>query len=654
MKKGLIAGISVGLVVILLAAIFIGSGSNQRKLNGLLDLGQKYLDEMEYEDAVVVFDEAIVIDPKCEQAYMGKAQAQYALGRYEDAVATLREGIEKVDDSTELEVFLQQILDEMSDIVTEENTVEIEEKSECPFLLNYTRIVRRTDTEEPDIQLEILGGNAEENYIWKSDNLECATVSEAGLVTGFPVAGNAVIEVTDETVRCERCLVEIIDSQETSEYENVRIEVDSGEPESNRYFIASLLKEEEQQETEIISESWLGVRYVYYSGDIVIPEQLTYKGQDISVTGISEYAFYWCNAMESISIPATVRNVTNYGNPFNYCFELEEIKVDDNNAFLKSVDGVLYSKDGKELISYPAAKSGGTYTIPNEVEKIYSGAFVGCRNLQEILVEEGNRYYESIDGVLMDKENRLIAYPIGNKAVSYTTPDNIVQIGENAFYMSELEEVICKGVENISTEGFRQSSKLKRIGGGHVTKSLSVRGRHLNSKEVVEISGIDEMDKLEYLGLDFFDDSTTKTMDLQEIGKLKSLKHLYICGIKDLSELKWIKNLQLLEWMEISGTELGTNDLSLFEGLSALETVTVSRIQTLSDISWVRELNKLQRINLSADKIATEDFSSLFELPNLQYVSIANHSKNEKLAEQFETIKTENPNMTVSYSEYGE
>ena len=183
---------------------------------------------------------------------------------------------------------------------------------------------------------------------------------------------------------------------------------------------------------------------------------------------------------------------------------------------------------------------------------------------------------------------------------------------------------------------------------------MSVRGRHLNSKEVVEISGIDEMDKLEYLGLDFFDDSTTKTMDLQEIGKLKSLKHLYICGIKDLSELKWIKNLQLLEWMEISGTELGTNDLSLFEGLSALETVTVSRIQTLSDISWVRELNKLQRINLSADKIATEDFSSLFELPNLQYVSIANHSKNEKLAEQFETIKTENPNMTVSYSEYGE
>ncbi len=340
MKKGLIAGISVGLVVILLAAIFIGSGSNQRKLNGLLDLGQKYLDEMEYEDAVVVFDEAIVIDPKCEQAYMGKAQAQYALGRYEDAVATLREGIEKVDDSTELEVFLQQILDEMSDIVTEENTVEIEEKSECPFLLNYTRIVRRTDTEEPDIQLEILGGNAEENYIWKSDNLECATVSEAGLVTCFPVAGNAVIEVTDENGRCERCLVEIIDSQETSEYENVRIEVDSGEPESNRYFIASLLKEEEQQETEIISESWLGVRYVYYSGDIVIPEQLTYKGQDISVTGISEYAFYWCNAMESISIPATVRNVTNYGNPFNYCFELEEIKVDDNNAFLKSVDGV--------------------------------------------------------------------------------------------------------------------------------------------------------------------------------------------------------------------------------------------------------------------------------------------------------------------------
>lgn len=651
MKKGLIAGISIGLVVILLAAIFIGSGSNQRKLNGLLDLGQRYLDDMAYEDAVVVFDEAIVIDPKCEQAYMGKAQAQYALGRYEDAVATLREGIEKVDDSTELEVFLQQILDEMSDIVTEEAAVEIEEKTERPFLLNYTEIERCINTNEPNIQLEILGDDTTENLNWESDNPKCVTVSETGLVTCLPdVMGTAHIKVTDEDGRNDSCFVRIIGSDENSEYDIMRLEAGDENQKSDIYFNVSLSKKEQKKVIEIINDPSL---YVYYSGDISIPEHLKYKGENMPVTGISLDAFCWCNTMKSLFIPESVTEVNYYknnSNLFEYCFELEKIKVDDNNAFLKSVDGVLYSKDGKELISYPAAKSGDTYTIPSEVEKIYSGAFVGCRNLQEILVEEGNRYYESVDGVLMDKENRLIAYPIGNKAVSYITPDNIVQIEENAFYMSKLEEVVCRGVEEISTKGFRQSSKLKKIGGGHATKSLSVNGWDLKGNEIIEISGIDEMNNLEYLLLA----PNNKVMDLQEIGKIKSLKSLDIHGIKDLSELEWIKNLQLLERIGISGAELSNDALFLLEKLTALETVRIGRIQTLSDISWVKGLNKLQRLDLSADKIETEDFSSLFELPNLQYVDIANYSKSEKLAEQFETIKTEYPNMTVSYSEYGE
>lgn len=659
-KKTVVAGIGIVLAVVLLMAVFVGMNSGQRELNKLLDLGQKYLDDMAYEDAVVVFDEAIAIDPKCGQAYMGKAQAQYALGYYEDAAATLQEGIGRVDDSAELEAFLQQILSEMPDttetvipdtVMETEDTVGLEEKLGRPFLLNYEEIVRRTDTEEPDIQLEVLGGNSGKKYIWESDNIACATVSETGLVTCLPVAGYATITATDENGKYEKCFITIVDSEEELEYDHMRI----GSSEQDVYFTTSLLKKEETKEMELIAGNYFVGNYVYYSGDISIPEHLTYEGKNIPVTGISDETFFWCNTMESISIPASVRLVTDfYQNPFYYCFELEKIEVDERNDFLESVDGVLYSKDGKELISYPASRSGDTYTIPREVEIIYPGAFVACKNLQKILVEEGNQYYESIDGVLMDKENRLVAYPVGNRAVKYTAPAQIVEIMENAFYMSELEEVVCEGVESIGTWSFCQSSKLKKIGGGNATKGLRVSGRQLNGDGVVEIINIDEMNYLEDLELDYFDDSSSgaaKTMDLHEIGKLESLESLTIVGIDDLSKWSWIDNLQMLDEVTISGCELSNDDLFLFQKLPDLEKISVGRVQTLSDISWVEGLHNLERFALRADRIETEDFSLLFELPNLKYVEISNYSESEGLKEQFETIKAENPNITIWYSE---
>lgn len=196
-RKMVITAIGIVLLVLFLAVIFAGSGSEQRKLNGLLDLGQKYLEDMAYEDAILVFDEVIAIDPKCVQAYLGKAQAQYALGQIEEAVSTLQKGIGQVDDSTELETFLQQILDEQVEAA----------RAEAPLLLNCSRIVRKTDTEDPEIQLEVLGGEAPENYIWESDNPECAVVSDTGLVTCQPTEGEAIIQVSNEYGKSDSCYI---------------------------------------------------------------------------------------------------------------------------------------------------------------------------------------------------------------------------------------------------------------------------------------------------------------------------------------------------------------------------------------------------------------------------------------------------------------
>ena len=49
-----------------------GSSSN---LDELLELGAKYLDEQNYQEAIITFEQAIKIDDKCAQAYIGLADA---------------------------------------------------------------------------------------------------------------------------------------------------------------------------------------------------------------------------------------------------------------------------------------------------------------------------------------------------------------------------------------------------------------------------------------------------------------------------------------------------------------------------------------------------------------------------------------------------
>ena len=240
--------------------------------------------------------------------------------------------------------------------------------------------------------------------------------------------------------------------------------------------------------------------------------------------------------MESIFIPASIENPLNdmyRGNPFTLCLELKEITVDEKNPFLKSVDGVLYSNDGKKLISYPAAKDGSTYVIPKEVEEVCGGAFVGCKNLEEIQVESGNMNYESIEGVLVSK-GWLIAYPIGKKVSSYEVPENITVISGNAFYMSELEEVKCGNVENISSESFGQSSKLKKIEGSSATKSISISMKELHCSNGLEITGIESMENLEYLWLRIFEDyDVNKIVDVEKVKKLKKLETFGVDRIYD-------------------------------------------------------------------------------------------------------------------------
>ncbi len=52
--------------------------------------------------------------------------------------------------------------------------------------------------------------------------------------------------------------------------------------------------------------------YGDYSGKVVIPEEVTYEGKTYSVTCIGDSAFYNCNNITSVTIPASVVSIGYY------------------------------------------------------------------------------------------------------------------------------------------------------------------------------------------------------------------------------------------------------------------------------------------------------------------------------------------------------
>ena len=75
-----------------------------------------------------------------------------------------------------------------------------------------------------------------------------------------------------------------------------------------------------------------------YTGDVTIPETVTYGATTYSVTSIDHYAFYECPDLTSINIPNSVIGIGNYA--FYNCTGLESVIIPNSvigigrNAFV--------------------------------------------------------------------------------------------------------------------------------------------------------------------------------------------------------------------------------------------------------------------------------------------------------------------------------
>ena len=97
-----------------------------------------------------------------------------------------------------------------------------------------------------------------------------------------------------------------------------------------------------------------------YSGDVVIPETVTYEEVTYTVTAIGEEAFYRCDQVTSIQLPQTIKNVRK--GAFNRCSKITEMYFPDSVTVIN--DWVCY--DCEKLVNL---------RIPNHVTKIGRLAF---------------------------------------------------------------------------------------------------------------------------------------------------------------------------------------------------------------------------------------------------------------------------------------
>ena len=124
------------------------------------------------------------------------------------------------------------------------------------------------------------------------------------------------------------------------------------------------------------------------------------------VQAIDESAFYNCRKLTSVTIPDTVLAIGNNAfsasglveitipasvsymgsRVFAGCRSLTKIEVAAGNPSFCSVDGVLFTKDMKTLIAYPAAKPGASYTIPETVTTISAQAFGSSKYLTSVTI----------------------------------------------------------------------------------------------------------------------------------------------------------------------------------------------------------------------------------------------------------------------------
>ena len=166
---------------------------------------------------------------------------------------------------------------------------------------------------------------------------------------------------------------------------------------------------------------------------------------------IPHEAFWNCGNLESLHIASGITKIAEMAIYNNV--NLESITVDESNTEYDSIDGVLFTKDGKTLIKYPENKSGTQYSVPTGTMTIGENAFNNCDNLTKVTLNEGLTQISQA------------AFSDCSALSEMIIPDGVTNVGACSFYgCSALKSIVIPAsVTVVASQSFGRCTALEGI-----------------------------------------------------------------------------------------------------------------------------------------------------------------------------------------------
>ncbi|RHV08395.1 hypothetical protein DXB96_01080 [Clostridium sp. OM07-10AC] len=119
------------------------------------------------------------------------------------------------------------------------------------------------------------------------------------------------------------------------------------------------------------------------------------------------------------------------------------------------------SEDGKTITGAANKREATFAVIPKEIVSIEKNALGGCRNLKQLMVENGNGKYISQDNCVIEKESNILVLGCQTSKI----PSYVKEIGECAFYgCSFLDEIVLPdSITKINDAAFYECTDLQSI-----------------------------------------------------------------------------------------------------------------------------------------------------------------------------------------------
>ena len=196
-------------------------------------------------------------------------------------------------------------------------------------------------------------------------------------------------------------------------------------------------------------------------------------------------------------IPASVEHIDDCFFSKYTC--LEKIEVTKRSEYYESIDGVLYTKGGKELIRYPSNKQDDTFIVPDHVERIHDEAFYNCHLLETLVIRSTVKYVGRkvfSNCIKLKKVEYKCSYPIvPEKAfercqslISVELSENIQKIQNSAFAFTSISEMkFPESLLVIETCAFSNCRNLRKI-------TINTNLRSISGRAFLNCGNLNEID----------------------------------------------------------------------------------------------------------------------------------------------------------------